>query len=134
MLDNSEQTRRQINKLTDAGFQLALDDFGTGYSSLSYLKTLDLDYIKIDRAFVKNLPDSSHDLVLCKAIITIARQMGLQVVAEGVETNAQRAMLKSMGASYLQGYLFSQPLQLKEFESLLTQSVHDIYQEEAVAC
>lgn len=134
MLDNSEQTRRQINKLTDAGIQLALDDFGTGYSSLSYLKTLDLNYIKIDRAFVKNLPDSGHDVVLCKAIITIARQMGLKVVAEGVETNAQRAMLKSMGASYLQGYLFSQPLQVKDFESMLSQSVHDIYQEEAVAC
>ena len=134
MLDNSEQTRRQINKLIDAGFQLALDDFGTGYSSLSYLKTLDLNYIKIDRAFVKNLPDSGHDVVLCKAIITIARQMGLKVVAEGVETNAQRAMLKSMGASYLQGYLFSQPLQVKDFESMLSQSVHDIYQEEAVAC
>ena len=119
MLDNSEQIHKQLNMLTDAGFQLALDDFGTGYSSLSHLKTLDLNFIKIDQAFVRNLLNSGSDLALCIAIITIAGQMQLLVIAEGVETREQQVILKNMGASFLQGYLYSKPVPMAEFDSML---------------
>jgi len=101
MLDNGEETHRQINKL------------------------LDLSYIKIDRMFIKSLPDSTNDLTLCEAIVTIARQMQLKVVAEGIEKQSQRELLARMGASYLQGYLFSSPLPAADFESVLQAQTQD---------
>ncbi|NLC37453.1 MAG: EAL domain-containing protein [Alcaligenaceae bacterium] len=103
----------------DAGVQIALDDFGTGYSSMSYLKRFDIDYIKIDQSFIRNLGRDSEDLVLCEAMIGMAHRLGLQVVAEGVETPLQRDLLIKAGCDFAQGYLFSPPVQADRFEDLL---------------
>ena len=98
---------------------MSLDDFGTGYSSLSYLKKFDIDYLKIDRSFVKNLHDGAQDSALCEAIIVMAHKLGLKVIAEGVETEQQRQVLAQAGCDYAQGYLFSRPLPPLEFEAWL---------------
>ncbi len=103
----------------DAGIQVAIDDFGTGYSSLSYLKKFDIDYLKIDQSFVRNLSTDKGDVALCEAIIVMAHKLGLQVIAEGVETEQQRVVLAAAGCDYAQGYLFSRPVPPEEFESLL---------------
>jgi len=95
-----------------------LDDFGTGYSSLAYLKKFDIDYLKIDRAFVSNLETDSDDNALCEAIIVMAHKLGLRVIAEGVETVAQRDLLIAAGCDFAQGYLFSKPVPAALFEQL----------------
>lgn len=115
--DNMAKTR--LLEFRDAGIQVALDDFGTGYSSLSYLKKFDIDYIKIDQSFVSGLESDSNGLVLCEAIIGMAHKLGLKTIAEGIETEQQRALLAKMGCDYGQGFLFSRPVQPKEFEKLL---------------
>lgn len=106
-------------ELRDSNIQVALDDFGTGYSSLSYLKKFDIDYLKIDQSFVKNLSVDNNDMVLCEAIIVMAHKLGLKVIAEGIETEAQRKILADAGCDYAQGYLFSQPVPFTDFEALL---------------
>ncbi|MEJ2480539.1 MAG: EAL domain-containing protein [Acidihalobacter sp.] len=103
----------------DAGIQVAIDDFGTGYSALSYLKRFDIDYLKIDQSFISNLERDSNDLVLSEAIVMMAHKLGLEVVAEGVETESQRDRLVEIGCDYGQGYLFSRPLPAAEFEQFL---------------
>ncbi|MBF6650336.1 EAL domain-containing protein, partial [Methylobacter sp. BlB1] len=119
LLDASTAITDQLLDFRDAGVQVALDDFGTGYSSLSYLKKFDIDYLKIDRAFVSNLAPGSEDMALCEAIIVMAHKLGIKVVAEGVETAQQRDLLTSVGCDYGQGYLFSKPLPAEAFERLL---------------
>ncbi|MGP1614848.1 MAG: EAL domain-containing protein, partial [Pollutimonas bauzanensis] len=96
-----------------------LDDFGTGYSSLSYLKKFDIDYIKIDQSFVRNLGPDTDDMALCEAIIVMAHKLGLKVIAEGVETIDQRDLLIRAGCDYGQGYLFSAPLAAEKFSVFL---------------
>jgi diguanylate cyclase (GGDEF)-like protein/PAS domain S-box-containing protein len=103
----------------DAGVQVSLDDFGTGYSSLSYLKKFDIDYLKIDQSFVRNLSADSEDMALCEGIIVIAHKLGIKVIAEGVETTAQRDLLAQAGCDYAQGYLYSRPVPAEAFEQLL---------------
>ncbi|POZ53068.1 PAS domain S-box protein [Methylovulum psychrotolerans] len=102
----------------DAGLQVALDDFGTGYSSLAYLKKFDIDYLKIDQSFVRNLTAQSDDKVLCEAIIVMAHKLGIKVIAEGVETEGQCGLLAAMGCDYGQGYWFSKPVAPEVFEGL----------------
>jgi diguanylate cyclase (GGDEF)-like protein/PAS domain S-box-containing protein len=102
----------------DAGVQVAIDDFGTGYSSLSYLNRLDIDYLKIDQSFVRNLGKSASDLALCEAIIIMAHKLGLKTIAEGVSSEDQRDILTQAGCDYAQGYLYSKPVPAEEFESL----------------
>lgn len=103
----------------DAGIQVAIDDFGTGYSALSYLKRFDIDYLKIDQSFIRNLETEPNDLALCEAIVSMAHKLGLKVIAEGVETEEQCDLLKRIACDYGQGYLFSKPLPPAEFERLL---------------
>ena len=122
LLDASSTVKSKLLDLRDAGIQVALDDFGTGYSSLSYLKKFDIDYIKIDRSFVRNLTATSNDMALCEAIIVMAHKLGLKVVAEGIETATQRHLLAAAGCDYGQGYFFSPPLPSHEFEALLKTS------------
>jgi len=118
LLDTSPQVGQQLLDLCAAGIQVALDDFGTGYSSLAYLQKFDIDYIKIDQSFVRNLAPQSTDHSLCKAIVVMAHELGLQVVAEGVETQEQRDLLRHAGCDFAQGYLFSRPLSAESMEAL----------------
>lgn len=104
--------------LRDVGVNVALDDFGTGYSSLSYLKRFDIDYLKIDQSFVRNLKPRSEDLILCEAIIIMAHKLGIKVIAEGVETKEQEELLIVAGCDCAQGYLYSKAVPAAEFESL----------------
>jgi diguanylate cyclase (GGDEF)-like protein/PAS domain S-box-containing protein len=118
-LNDSEQLERNFSELRDAGVQLALDDFGTGYSSLAYLKRFHVNYLKIDQSFVReNGPGSSSDTI-AETIIMMAHKLGLQVVAEGVETEQQKDWLKATGCDFAQGFYFSRPLPAPEFEQLL---------------
>ena len=109
----------KLLEIRDAGIQVSIDDFGTGYSSLSYLKKFDIDYLKIDQSFVRNLVTDPDDMALSEAIIVMAHKLGLKVIAEGVETEAQRKLLFDAGCDYAQGYLLSRPVPADEFEKLL---------------
>jgi diguanylate cyclase (GGDEF)-like protein len=97
------------------GVSISLDNFGTGYSSLSYLKKFDIDYIKIDQSFVRNITPGSDDLLLCEAIIVMAHKLGLKVIAEGIETDQQRECLLAAGCDYGQGFLLCEPVPAVEF-------------------
>jgi EAL domain-containing protein (putative c-di-GMP-specific phosphodiesterase class I) len=119
LLDAETRVREELHAFRDSGIQVAIDDFGTGYSSLAYLKKFDLDYLKIDRAFVQNLEHGKHDQALCSAIIMMAHTMGFKVIAEGVETEGQKALLIQAGCDYAQGYLFSRPVSAEQFDALL---------------
>ena len=116
MLKNDPLVNKRLLDFETAGVQVAIDDFGTGYSSLSYLKEFDIDYLKIDQSFVKNLKPGSSEHALSHAIIVMAHKLGLKVIAEGIETDEQRDLLKQMGCDYGQGYLFSRPIEPGEFE------------------
>ncbi|NYT62346.1 EAL domain-containing protein [Alcaligenaceae bacterium] len=119
LMDASEEISSKLLAFRDAGIQVALDDFGTGYSSLSYLKKFDIDYIKIDQSFVRNLGPDTDDMALCEAIIVMAHRLGLTVIAEGVETREQCELLVRAGCDYGQGYLFSRPVPAEQFSALL---------------
>ena len=109
----------KMNDLKALGIRFSMDDFGTGYSSLSYLTQLPLDELKIDQSFVRNIGAKLSDTVIVKTIIGMARNLGMEVIAEGVETEAERQLLERHGCTLWQGYLFSKPLPLAEFERLL---------------
>ena len=115
LLDDVEETINKMTALRSDGITFSLDDFGTGYSSLSYLKRLPFDQIKIDRAFVRDILEGSNDTVIATTIITLADQLGLSVIAEGVETIFQREFLINQGCRYFQGFLFSKPLSIDDF-------------------
>ncbi len=119
LLSNSGAVITQLLQLSDDGIGVSLDDFGTGYSSLAYLQKFDIDYIKIDQSFVRQLVAGATDLALCQAIIAMAHALNIKVIAEGVETVGQRDLLLASGCDYAQGYLFSKPLPADEFEKLL---------------
>ena len=109
-----------MTRLRDIGVGLSVDDFGTGYSSLSYLSTLPITSLKIDRSFVQRLQDGAQNLEVIKAIVTLGRSLGKTVIAEGIETLAQLAELRSLGSSYGQGYLLARPLAAEAAEALLS--------------
>lgn len=117
LLEASEHIKETLLEFRDAGIQIALDDFGTGYSSFLYLNKFDIDFIKIDQTFVKNLAAGSDQMNLCEAIIAMAHKLRLKVIAEGVETEFEKRLLMGMGCDYAQGYLFSKPLPSEEFEA-----------------
>ncbi|KXS31098.1 MAG: Diguanylate cyclase/phosphodiesterase with PAS/PAC sensor(S) [Candidatus Gallionella acididurans] len=119
LLDNIEDTIATMNVLSEIGIQFSLDDFGTGYSSLQYLKRLPLDQIKIDQSFVRDITSDPNDAAIVQTIIAMAETLGLNVVAEGVETEAQREFLELRGCTRFQGYLFGRPVPIAQFEELL---------------
>ena len=116
LLDTSATVTQQLMEMRQTGVQVSLDDFGTGYSSLTYLQKFEIDYIKIDQSFVRNLVPSSTDLALCKAIIVMAHELGMKVIAEGVETAQQRDLLVAAGCDHGQGYLFARPMSALDFD------------------
>ena len=109
-MQDPQASIERLGLIRALGVHLALDDFGTGYSSLAYLKRLPLDYIKLDRAFVQDLETDSNDAAICAATIGLAHNLGFTVIAEGVETHAQRIYLANLGCDAFQGYFFSRPL------------------------
>jgi len=121
MVEQSESVQQQLERLRGLGVRLAIDDFGAGYSSLAQLQRLDVDVIKLDRELVMPLQSGSDAEALCRAIIWMASALGLEVVAEGVETIEQLRVLADVGCDELQGYLFSAPLPAADFEPLLRQ-------------
>ncbi len=116
LLDSSTAVTEQLLQLRDAGIQVSLDDFGTGYSSLTYLQRFDIDYIKIDQSFVRHLIPGCTELALCKAIIVMAHELGIKVIAEGVETAGQRDLLVAAGCDFGQGYFFARPMPAGAFD------------------
>jgi diguanylate cyclase (GGDEF)-like protein/PAS domain S-box-containing protein len=119
VLDDVASAADKMNALKQLGVGFAVDDFGTGYSSLAYLTRLPLDQIKIDRSFVCNLPGSANDAAVAHTIITLAESLGLAVIAEGVETEAQHRFLERHGCPSFQGFLFGKPMPIDVFEAKL---------------
>ena len=122
LLENSEQTRDLMNQLRAMKIQLAIDDFGTGYSSLSYLKRFPIDRVKIDQSFVRDISVDGDDLAIVRAIIALARALKLRVVAEGVETSEQLALLQAEGCDEYQGYFFARPMAANDIAQWLASS------------
>jgi EAL domain-containing protein (putative c-di-GMP-specific phosphodiesterase class I) len=120
LISNVEDVIAKMNALKAVGVGFALDDFGTGFSSLSYLKRLPLDQLKIDQGFVKNILLDPNDAAIAKMVVALADSLGLLVIAEGVETEAQRELLSGLGCHAYQGYLFGRALPLAEFEELVS--------------
>ncbi len=123
LVSNVDKVIEKMNELKIRGVGFSLDDFGTGYSSLSYLKRLPLDQLKIDRSFVREVFSNPHDAAIAKTIIALANSLGMGVIAEGVETEAQREFLAQAGCDCYQGYLFSRPVPLEDFEAF-AQKLH----------
>jgi diguanylate cyclase (GGDEF)-like protein/PAS domain S-box-containing protein len=119
LLDASNLVVEHLLEFRAAGMQVSLDDFGTGYSALSYLKKFEIDYIKIDQSFTRNLAEGSYDMVLCEAIIVMAHKLGMRVIAEGVETEEQKNLLIAAGCDFAQGYYYSRPVRPEELEAHL---------------
>jgi diguanylate cyclase (GGDEF)-like protein/PAS domain S-box-containing protein len=119
VLENVEDTIAKMRELKLLGVSFSMDDFGTGYSSLQYLKRLPLDQIKIDQSFVRDIVSDSNDAAIVQTIIAMSEVLGLNVIAEGVETEAQREFLDLRGCHAFQGYLFGRPAPLAEFETIL---------------
>ncbi len=123
LMDVNDLATTSLMQISRAGIALSLDDFGTGYSSLSYLKKFDIDYIKIDRSFIGSMESDPDDVALCEAIIVMAHKLGLKVIAEGVENEAQRKLLALIGCDFGQGYFFSPPVAPADFEAVV-QAMH----------
>ena len=119
LLDNNIENNQILYSLRKAGINISLDDFGTGYSSLNYLKNFPFSIVKIDRSFVKDIPAKQDDAALCRAIIAMADSLGLNVIAEGVETEEQLEFLRHNGVTLVQGFYFSPPVSEETFLALL---------------
>ena len=115
MVSDFEDLEKKLKVLKSFGIKIALDDFGTGFSTLNYLKRLSLDELKIDQSFVQELPTNKHDTAIARTIISLGQSLGLVVTAEGVETEGQFNLLRSLDCNQFQGYLFSKPIPALEF-------------------
>ncbi|MBT7333097.1 MAG: EAL domain-containing protein [Gammaproteobacteria bacterium] len=127
LMQDINAAQNTINQLSKLGVRLAIDDFGTGYSSLNYLKRFPINTVKIDRSFVVDLPSNADDMAITRAVIAMAHQLKMEVVAEGVETKEQLAFLKQHQCEYAQGWLFSQALPLKQMLSLLAHDLKTVH-------
>jgi diguanylate cyclase (GGDEF)-like protein len=119
LLRRDERLHSDLAELKAIGVRLAIDDFGTGYSSLSYLRDLPIDVVKMDRSFVEGIAESDQRLAVAEGIVQIARTLRLEVVAEGIETEEQQALLRAMGCHYGQGYLLAMPMPASQAEELV---------------
>jgi EAL domain-containing protein (putative c-di-GMP-specific phosphodiesterase class I) len=116
LIAGADRSLEILTAVRDLGIKVSVDDFGTGYSSLSYLRTLPVDEIKLDRSFIEHLPKNEKDGAIVAAIIVMAHKLGLQVVAEGIETQAQAQFLRKYECDYFQGYYFAKPAPLTELK------------------
>ncbi|MBU0621466.1 MAG: EAL domain-containing protein [Gammaproteobacteria bacterium] len=123
LMDDRIEVQEKLLAFRDAGIQVSLDDFGTGYSAMSYLQRFDIDYLKIDQSFVRNMVSNPGDHAIAEAIIVMAHKLGMKVVAEGMETAEQRDMLVAAGCDYGQGYLFAKPMPADQFDAYLAQTL-----------
>jgi len=119
LMEDTDAVRACLRGLKDTGVRLAIDDFGTGYSCLSYLRQFPIDVLKIDRSFVSDLATSDDDQAICGVILSIAQRLGLDSVAEGIESAQQLQFLARHGCRYGQGYFFSHPLPATDIAPLL---------------
>lgn len=131
LMEHQENVYEKLQEFRRAGIQIALDDFGTGYSSLSYLKRFNIDTLKIDQSFVHDLAENPENMALCKAIITMSHQLGIKVVAEGIECEQQHDLLLAAGCDYGQGYFYSKPISAERFTDWLAK--HDSREDAAAA-
>lgn len=122
LMDGRLEVASKLLQFRDIGIQVSLDDFGTGYSAMSYLKKFDIDYLKIDKSFVRDMTTDPSDRAIAEAIIVMAHKLGLRVIAEGVETAEQRDLLAAADCDFAQGYLFARPMPLGEFEVFLKEA------------
>ena len=122
LVEDVEDVITKMSALKSKGVSFSLDDFGTGYSSLSYLKLLPLDQLKIDQGFVRDILNDPNDAAIARTVIALAESLGLAVIAEGVEIEAQRELLATQGCHSYQGYLFSRPLPIEEVDALIRRS------------
>lgn len=120
LMEDIEEAILTLDALRQLGVSLSIDDFGTGYSSLNYLKRLPIDYVKVDRSFVSDIPQNADDMAITAAVVAMAHRLDLRVVAEGVETPAQLEFLKEHRCEYGQGYLFGPPLPFERIGELMT--------------
>lgn len=118
-IQNIERNRNQLKRLHDLGVLLAIDDFGVGYSSLAYLRDFPVDLLKIDRSFITNITECPDDAIITRAVTNLAHNLGVKVVAEGVETEEQLEFLKNLNCDVVQGYLISRPVEATQLEILL---------------
>jgi len=123
VMENAEAATMMFKQLRALGVQLSIDDFGTGYSSLSYLHRFPVNYLKIDKSFVGRMTEAKDNSEIVRTIITLARNLGLEVVAEGVETEHQNKQLKALGCDFGQGYLFSRPLDGEAVPAMLMKAL-----------
>jgi diguanylate cyclase (GGDEF)-like protein len=124
VMQNVARTIKVLNAIQSRGIRLAIDDFGTGYSSMSLMKQFPIDTLKIDRSFVRNLPDDREDQAIAQAIISMGKALGMTIVAEGVETTEQQTFLREHGCDEMQGFLFSKPVVPERLADLLHPSLH----------
>ena len=120
LIDGSENVLEKLRQIKSLGTSISIDDFGTGYSSLNYLKKIPIDYIKIDRSFIKGLPNNKHDVAIAEALIVMSRKLDMKIIAEGVETADQLQFLIDNDCSHCQGYYFSKPVLIDEINTTLT--------------
>ena len=121
LMENLEESIAKLQELRALGVKVAIDDFGTGYSSMNYLHRLPIDRLKIDRSFIQNITQNGADPVVARAIIALGHALGLSIVAEGVETEAQSAFLREQLCPIVQGFLYSRPLTVAQFETHLAE-------------
>lgn len=119
LMDRSKETLNKLEKLSNLGITISVDDFGTGYSSMSYLKRYPIDTLKIDQSFISDLPDDANDAAITLAIIAMGKSLGMTIIAEGVETEAQLAFLKTHECDRVQGYLLGHPMSAEKAEQFI---------------
>ena len=120
-MNDAQTSISTLEQMKSRGISISIDDFGTGYSSLSYLKRLPLDILKIDQSFVHDITTDYNDAAIVRAIISLARSLGIKVIAEGVEDDSQLSFLNAYGCNYGQGFLFGRPLDSEMFMQVVQQ-------------